>query len=495
MSDLSDLADAIDTASDAGDEARLRELGDDCRKRLTAAEGQERVLLRYYESNTYGAIISAHHRNPDYTWSWKQPDGVLNILSLRQAINEPAFQNCNPILACQIRTNLANRLSAFGRPAAASEQWTQVLRTIPEFAKALASRAEALAHYAGTLYDHNHASIMLAAARSSFDAALDDRAFWESDDRASVAPTLVGQYKQIASHLDRIGYCETYDLNQWSLGSSEDERSYRHWCLTERLFLNPLNDAYTDSVAATDVLHLPSHTYRITEVPRFPAYYNLLKQEYVSARYQLYRAIHEGDPDFLMRDVLMLDTGENQVLGHYTESLRSAFRSSYAIFDKIGLFLNDYFQIALRAKDVTFRRVWTERPKGASVEIRPVFTNRQNWPLRGLYFLSKDLFDQPFRDVSEPDAKDLATLRNQLEHRFLSFQRVTTEANTDVHRFIPIADFENKVLRLLKMAREALIYLSLAMHREERLRRPIAEDSGTVQFSVEPWPIESFSRH
>ena len=335
---------------------------------------------------------------------------------------------------------------------------------------------------------------MLAAARSSFEAALDDRAFWESNDRAAVAPILVDQCRQIASYLDRIDYCEDYDLNQWSLGSSEEECLYRNWCLSERLFLNPLNDAHTDSVAATDVLHLPSHTYKITEVPRFPAYYNLLKQEYVSARYQLYRALHEDDPGYLMRDVLMLDTGENQILGHYTESLRSAFRSSYAVFDKIGLFLNDYFQIALRPKDVTFRRVWIERPTGAGFEIRPVFRNRHNWPLRGLYFLSKDLFDQSFTDVSEPDAKDLAALRNQLEHRFLSFQRVTTEASTEVHRYIPIAEFENKVLRLLKMAREALIYLSLAMHREETLRKPNTEDPGGAQFSVESWPIESFSR-
>ena len=70
------------------------------------------------------------------------------------------------------------------------------------------------------------------------------------------------------------------------MGATEDERSYRRWCLRERLFLNPLNEAYTDSVAATDVLHLPSHTYGIEDAPRFPAYYNLMKQEYISARYR-----------------------------------------------------------------------------------------------------------------------------------------------------------------------------------------------------------------
>ena len=50
----------------------------------------------------------------------------------------------------------------------------------------------------------------------------------------------------------------------------------------------------------------------------------------------------------------MLDNGEGQALGHYTEDLRSAFRSAYAIFDKVGLFLNDYFQIGLEPGKVSF---------------------------------------------------------------------------------------------------------------------------------------------
>ena len=36
-----------------------------------------------------------------------------------------------------------------------------------------------------------------------------------------------------------------------------------------------------------------------------------------------------------MRDVLMLDSGEGQALGHYSEDLKSAFRSSYSLFDKV----------------------------------------------------------------------------------------------------------------------------------------------------------------
>ncbi len=495
MQTLDDLAHAIDSASDAGDEALLRRLGEECESRLSTAEGEDRIRLLYYWSNAYSSIIATKHADPDYLWNWKQPEGVQNILLLRRAIGEPSFDTNNRIVARQIRNNLANRLHAIGRPVAANEERLRVLEYDPFFAKALAGQAKGITFYARQLYDQNHIIIFLAAARSLYDAALGIDAFWESGDRDSVAPGLLEERNRIADDLHRNQYDENYNLNQWSLGDTEEERSYRHWCLRNRLFLNPLNEAYTETVAATDVLHLPSHRYGIEDVPRFPAYYNLMKQEYVSARYRLYRAIHENDPDFMMRDVHMLDSGEGQALGHYTEEFRSAFRSSYAIFDKVGLFLNDYYQIGLEPRTVSFRGVWYASPRRDDADVHPAFINRRNWPLRGLYFLSKDLFDHDFNDAAEPDAANLAQLRQQLEHRFLRFQSFSTERTTDTHQYISIDDFQNRALRLIKMAREALIYLSLAMHREEKLRKDATSDEKTLSVPLISRPIGSFDRY
>lgn len=468
MQKLYDLALAIDAASDAGDNEALRRLSKECEARLDSATGEERVFILYYQSNTHSAIISSKGNDPATLWDWGQSDAIQNVLLLRRAISEPAFSTISPTLTCQIRTNLANRLNALGRPVAANEQWLEVLDTEPRFAKALANRARAMASYATSLYDKGHEVWLLAAAQFLFDAALHETAVWESGDRESFAPALTEERDRILAYLAEVGFNESFDLNQWQLGATQEERAYRQWGLHERLFLNPLNDVYTDSVAATDVLHLPDHTYKRDEPPRFPAYYNLLKQEYVSARYRLYHATHQHDPGFLMDEVLMLDSGEGQALGHYTEELKSAFRSAYSLFDKIGLFLNEYFQLGLSASKVYFRSVW-------SVQVCQMFEGRRNMPLRGLYFLSKDLFDEAFEEVSEPAAADLAGLRNQIEHRFLSLQQSEVGNSTDTHRLILIADLQARTLRVLKMAREALIYLSLAMHREEVLR---AESSG-----------------
>ena len=495
MQTLSDLACAIDSASDARDKEALRRLGKECEGRLGRATGDERVFLLYYQSNTHSAIISSQTGDSTKFWGWEQPDAVQNVLFLRRAIAEPAFSTVGRIVGCQIRTNLAIRLNSLGRPVEANEQCLKVLEAEPRFAKALANRAKALTFYATALYDRGHELWLLSAARSLFEAALGASAVWESGDRASFAPALAEERDRIKSYLAEMDLDETFDLNQWQLGATQEERAYRRWCLRERLFLNPLNDEYTDSVAATDVLHLPDHTYRTEEPPRFPAYFNLLKQEYVSARYRLYRATHERDPDYLMGEVLMLDSGEGQALGHYSENLKSAFRSAYSLFDKIGLFLNDYFKVGLAPVEVNFRKVWSEKSSGSTSQVRPTFAGRRNWPLRGLYFLSKDLFDRDFEEVSEPDAANLAGLRNQIEHRFLSLQHSEDGGSTGTYRLILIADFQAKTLRLMKMAREALINLSLAIHREEALRTEGPRDKTGTTTALVPRSIETFQRN
>ena len=116
----------------------------------------------------------------------------------------------------------------------------------------------------------------------------------------------------------------------------------------------------------------------------------------------------------------MLNSGVNQALGHFTEELKSAFLSAYAILDKVGLFLNDYYQIGHEPGRVSFQWVWYEKPGRKNSKIHPCFQGNPPWLLTGLHFLSKDLFDENFFDVMEPDAANLARIRHLIEHRFLS---------------------------------------------------------------------------
>ena len=467
-----ELARRIDAAHDAGDEATLQECVEECRDRLKVATNEQRVLLRYYEANSHAGIYTIRSVNPDYKWKWEESEVIAEVLALRQAIKEPAFCKIDNIFRSRILTNLGKSLNTLGRPVAAIEQWEAVLRENPKFAMALGNRAYGISYYARQLYDRGHARIMLAVARSSYSAALSEKAEWDKIERSHFKPRFQEE-KNIIDAVLKDGFDDGHALNRWPLGDDAEEQRYRQWCLDKKLFLNPLNDALNLSVAATDVLHLPDHIYRSDEPPRFVSYFNLLKQEYVGSRYLLYRAMNEKGSRFVNRDVLLLDAMDGSVYGHHVEELKLAFRSAYAIFDKIGLFLNDYYDIGLNPGGVSFRRIWVEKPRGSrNHRLRQIFYGKRNWLLRGLYFLSKDLFDDEFKDVAEPDAAKLSDLRNQIEHRFLSLQLSDPIIpwKDDSCRSISIGPFQENALRMLRMAREALIYLSLAMHREEKMR-------------------------
>jgi len=80
--------------------------------------------------------------------------------------------------------------------------------------------------------------------------------------------------------------------------------------------------------------------------------------------------------------------------------------------------------------------------------------------------------------VLEPDAQRIAEIRNHLEHSYLKVHSSSNLWVPEVEHVPPDPfsyrttenDLRAKTLRVLKMARSALIYLSLAVHREERTK-------------------------
>lgn len=479
----------IDAAADDNDGETLLGLIKQCQDEIENANATEKAVLRFFEANCYGAIAKLKSANSDYRWSWNEDERISEILALRQAVSDTSFIELDLIIQCKLLTNLGNSLNHLGRPIDAIKHWNKTLEIVPNFAMALGNKGKGLIYYGQSLYDCSHTGILTAYAKDELNKAISEDALWDSGLHPAAKEQFTQYHDQSIKHLGSIEYDFEFDLDQWPLGQSEDETDYRRWCLNQQLFLSPLNDAMTLTAAAQDVIHLPNHTYKIEEKPRFPNYYNLLKQEYVAARYMLYQATNGDDEHLSDSDVLLLDGFDGVQYGYRTEQLKTAYRLGYSLFDKIALFLNDYFSVGMKAGGVNFRTIWGKR-KADGIELYPCFSKSKNWPLRGLYYLSKDLFDDNFKDVALPDSKELASLRNRTEHRFLSLQDYPAAVqDTDTHSYITIADFEDKTLRLLFMAREALIYLSLAMHREEALRNQENDDS-KLSVSIPSVPIE-----
>lgn len=479
------LGKAIDDACDNADANLLTQLEEECNVLAKNSAGITRIQLLYFQANAVSGIIRANFQSNNPSWDDNLSERVKNLLLLRQSVSDPAFENIDKTLQCQIRTNLANTLSGLSRPVAAIEQYITALSIQPFYAKTLLGLSSSIEHIAMSLYDDGHQVVLMAHVLSLINQALDSEAIWEGD-REVFAPHVEDRRKLISDNLERKEYDPGFDLDDFSLGNTEEECAYRTWCLHERLFINPLNEPLTNNVAATDIFHLPSHNYKIGEVARFPDYFNLLKQEYVSARYRLFVAIHNRSPDFIMRDVLLLDGGQNQILGHQADELRSAYRSVYSIFDKISIFLNSYLSLGLKPKQVQFRHVWFQKQSDQTFQLRQEFRRSQNWALRGLFFLSKDLYDDAFQEVAEPDAAKLNQLRNQIEHRFLILHQLPQNTPRGEQWAISVEEFQQKTIRLLRLARETLFYLSITMHLEEREREQRKNNTIRVVHRSEP---------
>ena len=223
-------------------------------------------------------------------------------------------------------------------------------------------------------------------------------------------------------------------------------------------------------------------------------FYNQLKQEYVSARWLFYEGLSEGRAHFSDRDTLLFDTLSIPAYSLAVEKTKVAFRLAYSLFDKIAFFINDYFRVGLPERTVSFRGIWHER-KGDPKPLNPVFKDRQNWPLRGLYWLSKGIYEPAFQQVSEPDAEGLAELRNFLEHRYcqvhedlgIGYSRLAPPNGTDLAFRIGRDLLEAKTLHILKLARAALIYLSLAVHREEEARATGRPEGLAASMQLRAW--------
>ncbi len=159
------------------------------------------------------------------------------------------------------------------------------------------------------------------------------------------------------------------------------------------------------------------------------------------------------------------------------EKLKLAFRMAYSLFDKIAFFLKKYFRLPVSQQRVNFRTLWY--PEGRKANgLQPKLRQSANWPLRGLFWLSKDLYEHnpDFKEGLEADARQLYALRNHLEHNYLLIQDDALYASSGKSGLrgmddgsvyvIGRSDFANRTLRILKMVRAALIYLSLAVHWE-----------------------------
>lgn len=465
---IADLALRIDESALQGRSDDLARLDMECRDLLGKPDHSD-ALLQYFRANIQSALQDAEVLG---SWAWRQPHRERQILYIRRARTDPSFDRLSPVRRAQIVTNLANEMSTLGRPVEALRLYKAVLRDRPAFAMAIANRGIVRATFARMVHDDGHRALLVAHACCDFERVRSGDVEWEAD-YPDMIEAVGREAAQLRGAVDVDAVLARIDLDDWPLGDGE-ERAYRTRMLDMGLFLNPLAVLGPHAIAAADPLHLPSHSYGIDNPPHFLSWYNQLKQEFVAARL-LYHEAMEGAPfedretHFADRENRLVDTLDYPVFSVAAEKMRLSFRTAYGLLDKIAGFLNVYFRLGHDAKRVDFRGVWYSDPRTRQT-LHPTLADRPNLALRGLYWLSFDILGVQGTedDAIAPDAAYLNTLRNVLEHRCLVLtDRWQDETDSVIEKERSIT-FRCHTVRMLEMAHEALILLSLAMHGEER---------------------------
>lgn len=345
--------------------------------------------------------------------------------------------------------------------------------------------------YANILYDENHKIIIIKNG-------------YEDIKKVSSQLNISDRLKQwCQTHINNIESAYNTDLfkeiklKEYPLGRSKNEKAYRRWCLNNRLFLNPLNDLGPITVASTDILHIQNIARPIDEGPIIQGMFNQIKQEYVSARYLYYEGITQFKPHFSDKNVLLINTLDYPSYSLSIEKIKASFRIIYGLYDKMAFLLNYYFELKIEPKKIKFKTFWYEKRRKDN-GIRCELTKNKNWPLWGLYWLSKDLFeeDPDFQKSIEPDAKKVKEIRDYLEHKYIKIHEDMFKNNEDVEidiveYSIYRTDFEKKTLRLIKNVRAAIIYLSLSLHEEETIRaQSRSPDIPIVEIEMDNWEDE-----
>lgn len=412
------------------------------------------------EENPYTAadVIALHG---EAVWYFRH---ALELLHAKE-LEDPKYKPFVDGILLILNTNLGNAMDFCSRKSFAMKYYRAALEISPSFGMALGNMGRCLEHYYGLISDDGHKEILFYNAFSCFDKALLDR------------NPMTYQEAKSGFERHRSWYIKKYgedrmrmkpSLSQYSLGHGREEQ-YRKWCLYNHLFLNPLNDLpEMETAYATDSLQIGSITVPIeqSDPPFVFEMLNQIKEEYIYSRYLLFEVGHgNGSVHFADRETHLEDTLNYSSYSIRLENLKTAYRTLYSIFDRTAFLLNAYLELGMNERDVSFDRFF-ENSKFLALE-------NENVALAAIHWIRRD-FKEQYGDEDRPHTKDLKTIRNALEHKFIAIHIFAVEheveMGNDYIRRITDNTLYKYTMDLIQIIREVVIELTMIIHIEEQKR-------------------------
>ena len=259
-----------------------------------------------------------------------------------------------------------------------------------------------------------------------------------------------------------------------------EEGGYNQWVNHNWLRLNAYNDVNPNSVLSQDDSLYFKSVYSPKVDPDFGyrmfALLNEIKQEYVSARYLLYRYFHDsGSQHFSDKHVWLADNLDYVDYSYNIEIAKSAFRALYSILDKIAYVLNEYLHLGLNARGVSFKDVWFSDKKTRKLR-KQVIDMKSNYSLSGLLFIRNDVYGGDENYLQDDGSIRLQSIRNAMEHRSIAIVAEGEFDDSGLILKVSRKDFEDIGLSLIRTVRQAIFCLvNMVNHNEYDKKREIQE--------------------
>lgn len=408
---------------------------------------EDSAAYYYYLGNAW-ALKSHLVSQPAYLLD-NNEDIEQQIFNYRKA-KALAVKTDNRYLQCEIYTNLANLFSHLGRSLEAQELYKACLDIDPSFMMAIGNRGFHLFHAARLASDRLEQYLLFRTAWGHLiKAASSSQVYQEArSDFARMAANIETVYKK-EKLLSGLG------LPQRHYAADKKEESYNCWCAENGVFLNILNGVFMNVEASS----CDSLTIRNDAPDNCRQIFNNLKQEYATARYFVWESLDFLSENYADRCTMIVELNRDIEYSVRIEKLKAAFRMFYSVFDKIAYLLNDLLNLEIKSNNVSYRTIWYEKDKKT---IKQKISDKYNWSLLGLFWISKDLYDPEFRECIEPDARHLADIRNHIENKAIQIV-YDLEAESTPADFIYKVDynfFVNSLFRLMRLSRSALFNLA-----------------------------------
>lgn len=377
-------------------------------------------------------------------------------------------------LKASVYTNYGNALRDCGRKISAIEQYYKALEVYPPFAMAYGNLGLAYMHYAmflpqnkGYIRDclNNFAYKYLNYSINSKDPNIHDEAKVYYVGQLALFDADYREYLKKDIQLPKKQHF------------SQTEKDYREWCLRNCLFLSPLNDLpINDLSIAVDELSLPSIITSVDSgIPAILGMFNQLKQEYISARFIYYDSLdYNSKPHFSDKKTSLAETMDYAQFSLRIEKLKSVFKTLFGILDKIAFFLNEYYQLGIQYRDVSFSSVWQSKKFGKNgYDYQNILDINGNFALSSLYWIQRE-FEKSDDKYASNEFIRLKEIRNSLEHRYtvitMATENICEVERKDIATYISETELYDLTFLLLQIVREAIICIALCINVEEGKR-------------------------